>query len=992
MRIISTSIFILFSLAVFAGGNVFQSKSSLEKTFYNNKWMPDKNYQAELRELPAWQNFLQRNGDWWVMFNEESRKPHRAYGKPILVAGATMEDKARNFIQNELSGFNIPMHELELMGVAGNEKHQFVHFSQRHQGLKILESKLTVKLTNDGRVIMFGTDIFSDIQLDLNSSIGNGGAINYAQTGITESVVSVVANPELFILPVPENKAYVYKLVHMVNVHTIDNDLVPSDMLTLVDAHTGEILYRQNRVMHFDHKHKPPTGIDVATQGVAYPTNSYNGSATLTMPNMDFTIASSPFITDAAGVISTGVPGPQPATFFLRGAWCNVRVNNVTPSFNTTLIDGTNVVDFTAGTIQDRSAFYHVNVVHDHCKQVLPAFTGMDFMLPTNVDLTTGNCNAFYNGTSINFYALANGCTSFATVADVVYHEYGHGINDNFYSSLGSSFNNGAMNEGYADFWAYSITINPVVGFGTSTTDANSYIRRYDMNRKVYPVNLIGQVHADGEIIAGAWWDTFLNLGSDMNQTIDLFADAFPGLQASALNGNEGKAFTDVLIDVLQADDNDADLTNGTPNGMAIVDAFALHGITLISNAKLNHTTFGFHDAAEDIAINANLILNFPYTDYLSAVKCFYKINTGTWNSGNMSNVSGNLYTYDIPAQPIGTIVYYYLAATDINSQMTAVTPIGAELTDPNISNIIMVGYALDKTDDAGDFTTELGSWQAQVPGDNASTGRWINAIPVGSYSTAGDTSTAVQTYYQRTINGEFCWVTGNASSPNDALGTADVDGGHTTLRSAVIDMSGYVNPAISYYRWYLNNPPSGANPNADWWQVSISNDGGTTWTFVENTKTSDRKWRRNAFRVADYVTPTNNMKIRFVASDSLRPGQNLDGGSLVEAAVDDVQIWDNMDPNNVEESGVVDGIQFVLRPNPATDQVLVSFELYEPSPVEVVLMDMAGRIIWNRSFGTVQPGISTQPVNVANVESGVYQVVLRSGGKTLTRKLVIQH
>ncbi|MFN3342892.1 MAG: T9SS type A sorting domain-containing protein, partial [Flavobacteriales bacterium] len=157
-------------------------------------------------------------------------------------------------------------------------------------------------------------------------------------------------------------------------------------------------------------------------------------------------------------------------------------------------------------------------------------------------------------------------------------------------------------------------------------------------------------------------------------------------------------------------------------------------------------------------------------------------------------------------------------------------------------------------------------------------------------------------------------------------------------------------------------------------------------------TKTSDRKWRRNAFRVADYVTPTNNMKIRFVASDSLRPGQNLDGGSLVEAAVDDVQIWDNMDPNNVEESGVVDGIQFLLRPNPATDQLLVSFELYESSHVEVVLMDMAGRVIWNRSFGAVQPGISTQPVNVANVESGVYQVVLRSGGKTLTHKLIIQH
>ena len=33
-------------------------------------------------------------------------------------------------------------------------------------------------------------------------------------------------------------------------------------------------------------------------------------------------------------------------------------------------------------------------------------------------------------------------------VSDVVFHEYGHGINDLYYESLGSGFNNGAMNEG----------------------------------------------------------------------------------------------------------------------------------------------------------------------------------------------------------------------------------------------------------------------------------------------------------------------------------------------------------------------------------------------------------------------------------------------------------------------------------------------------------------------------------------------------------------
>ena len=35
-------------------------------------------------------------------------------------------------------------------------------------------------------------------------------------------------------------------------------------------------------------------------------------------------------------------------------------------------------------------------------------------------------------------------------------------------------------------------------------------------------------------------------------------------------------------------------------------------------------------------------------------------------------------------------------------------------------------------------------------------------------------------------------------------------------------------------------------------------------------------------------------MQLKFIASDSLRLGQNLDGGSLIEAAVDDLLLYDS--------------------------------------------------------------------------------------------------
>jgi len=105
--------------------------------------------------------------------------------------------------------------------------------------------------------------------------------------------------------------------------------------------------------------------------------------------------------------------------------------------------------------------------------------------------------------------------------------------------------------------------------------------------------------------------------------------------------------------------------------------------------------------------------------------------------------------------------------------------------------------------------------------------------------------------------------------------------------------MTDYINPAFSYWRWYTNSPSSGANPGADWWQVSITDDG-VNWIAVENNMTSDISWRRFAFRAKDYVSLTSTqVQLRFVASDSIRLGQNLDGGSLIEAAVDDLYLWD---------------------------------------------------------------------------------------------------
>jgi hypothetical protein len=102
---------------------------------------------------------------------------------------------------------------------------------------------------------------------------------------------------------------------------------------------------------------------------------------------------------------------------------------------------------------------------------------------------------------------------------------------------------------------------------------------------------------------------------------------------------------------------------------------------------------------------------------------------------------------------------------------------------------------------------------------------------------------------------------------------------------------------------------------------VEITNDGGNTWQYLENTSQQDISWRRKAFRIADVIEPTNTFQIRFIASDSTTVGEYLDGGSLIEAAVDDIILYDVADENS---DGVLDSprMEMAVWPNPASDAV----------------------------------------------------------------------
>ena len=886
----------------------------------------DATLQQQLREGSAWQSFLEEHPNWFVIFNENNKMPHRAFGEPITLTGSSTSE-VLSFISS--TSFIVPT-DLRLASTIRNEKHINMNLTQFYNNLEVIDSRIYAKLSLDNRMLAFGLDIYNDIDISSIATISEVTAMTAAQQNINYQVTDLHIQKELKVLPVPKNGKLKYHLVYTVKFKTRIAE-GPAHYICYVDANDGTLLMRKNEVMY----EAPPTGI-ATVSGDVYATHPYNPASS---ENFKYLKAidqstSTNYYTDNNGDVVLPMNIGTQVRYKLEGLYADVQTNGSTPDIFQNLATTNSIVfNNSNSTIQERTAYYAVNMIHDHLKTVFPTFTGLDSPMETNVD-EFGSCNAFYDGSSINFYAEDADCNATAKIVDVVYHEYGHAINGNRYGAFGMQ--NGGLNEGFADLWAITLTESPVLGFGWDTQDPTVSVRRYDQDRKVYPQDLVGEVHADGEIIAGAFWDTYLNLGS-MNQMIDLFKYTFDGAPDGP-NGNEGEIYTDVLIEVLYADDNDADLTNGTPNDLAIIDAFALHGITLISNAEIYHTPVASANGNSIISINTNIQLTYPW--FLGSTDCYYRVNTDTnWVSLAMTQ-SGSNYTAQIPAQSEGNIIAYYIALKDSYGFQSGVTPFSADKSPFHFANVpyfVLVGYEKKLEED---FDFSIGNWQTSHPSDNATTGLWDIGNPIGSYGTPGGANTIVQTDDQHTTGGSQCAYTGNASSSSASIGENDVDDGHTTLISPYYDMRDYTDPAFSYWRWFTNN--TGAEPNADWWQVSITDDG-INWVVVENNLTSDNSWRRFVFRAKDYISlSSNEVQLKFVASDSANGA--LSGGSLVEAAVDDLYLWDlasitdvsdfNSANNSLKLVRITDVLGRDVDPN-NVDKETTLFYIYDDGSVE---------------------------------------------------------
>ena len=206
------------------------------------------------------------------------------------------------------------------------------------------------------------------------------------------------------------------------------------------------------------------------------------------------------------------------------------------------------------------------------------------FRTPLSAHTNINNsCNAHWDGrfSTINFYSGGRGCANSGLIADIIYHEWGHGLDDKT-----GGIRDGAFSEGFGDIISMLVTKSHIVGVEFLLNGRP--VRDLEPDR-VYPQDSRGTVHDVGLIIGSTFWDLFKK-----------FQDRYTEEQAIEFMRRyafqmifTAERYTDVYHSLLVIDDDDGNLINGTPNLCLINEVFSDHGLARVNQHCLLVTFAG---------------------------------------------------------------------------------------------------------------------------------------------------------------------------------------------------------------------------------------------------------------------------------------------------------------------------------------------------------------------------------------------------------------
>ncbi|MEQ9496197.1 MAG: MYXO-CTERM sorting domain-containing protein [Deltaproteobacteria bacterium] len=782
-----------------------------------------------------WTQFLQATpGTWRAQWDADTEIPTRIYGSGIHFEGATAdatraEAAAREVLNRHLALLAPGAAPADLVLVANDydaaSALRTVAFEVRYAGFEVLGAHLNVRIKKD-RLFVLGSAGLPQASLELPRSRVRAATLE-------RNALANTAGKDVR-LYAPAAAPVILPLVH-------DDGRVSSHLVSEVVVHVAEPLGRWSVFVDVEN------GTEVARrQNLRFASGTLQINAPERRPtdtrldwdarDMNVSLGGQNTSTDGAGVVTWTGTDPVSGTMTPLGS--EVRVDNdagARATFDFTVSDGGTAVWNDANDEEidaQLNTFIHARVVKERARIIAP--NNNWHADPVQATVNIGNsCNAFSDGTTINFFQSSRQCENTGRLADVVHHEYGHSFHAHVIIRGAGAFD-GALSEGASDYIAATITNDPGMGRGFFRT--NAPLRHIDPpnDEAVWPED-IGESHTTGLIFAGAMWDLRKQLIVDFGDEAAAVAHT-DQLWHQALR--RSRDIPSSYVEVLAADDDDGDLSNGTPNRCAINDAFARHGL---ADVELVSVPIGKPVISEMLRVQLPVgeSNNTCPGANIASVDLDWRVR-GSTDGGAIPMVSTMLgYEEQIPSQTQGNVVQYRIEVT-LDSGEKILLPDNA--ADPyyeyfigEATEIYCTGFEVNDDPEGEGWTHALLAGEDREGADD-----WQFGPPMAA-ANSGDPQEA---------------FSGNQVAGND-LGGGNYNGLYqpskqNELRSPWIAVSEFEVVRLQYRRWLniedgdFDRAEILANDEVVWANYATGNQGDTHHT--------DKEWRFHDVDVTDEV------------------------------------------------------------------------------------------------------------------------------------------
>lgn len=508
------------------------------------------------------------------------------------------------------------------------------------------------------------------------------------------------------------------------------------------------------------------------------------------------------------------------------------------------------------------TTFVHTGEVKARVKAIAPTFTFVNQQTDATVNIDD-QCNAFSDGTDINFFRAGGPCENTGRLSDVVHHEYGHSTH--FHAILpGAGAFDGALSEGISDYLAATMSDDSGMGRGFFYSDQP--LRELDPPNfeHRWPDDIAGDVHETGLIIGGALWDLRELLVDKHGQELGVATADDLWFQSI----RRAEDIPTMYHEVLAADDDDGDLENGTPNVCEINQAFGRHGLQAWSATV---TDLAGATSTDGYAVSAAItgLYDACPGESVTGVELRWNVRGASMTETIAMAPSGGTYLASIPPQPPGTVVQYRVVVQLETGDSFSLPQNPADPKYEMFVGEVVPLYCTDFEDDpfAAGWTHEL------VDGpDNEGADDWQWGNP-SSQAGSGDPDDA---------------FSGSRVLGND-LGKGNFNGTYqpnivNRASTPVIDVQGYTDVRLQYRRWlnvedaFFDQATIYANGEAAWQNLD-SEQGEASSTHHE-----DGEWRFHDVELSPFVSDEGTVQVSWeLATDQ---GLQLGGWTLDDVCV----------------------------------------------------------------------------------------------------------